>query len=324
MFNFKEINNLVVKNIFPIALVGILSITGCSFDALENKTTNDEIENRPIGEFIDDWTFSVFSKTTFDFDEAKFRLWLPEGENELRAILVILSFSNGSSFGDITLDEWKTYASNEKLALMGVTLRGGNYVAPELGSGDALIKALDTITFRNNIPEVGKLPLLLKGYSAGGVFSYNFSLFKPERVIAFVNIRGGGIELTSNANNNIPGLMLLGENDMASRNQRMRDVVLSKRSEGGIFGYAIEPEMDHFGNLFTSWRLTRAFFSTALNKRLTPETNVLNTISENSGWLGDNGTHEIFTFDDYPNSIENASWLIDEAFAEKWKAYQGN
>jgi len=311
-----------MKKLFPIVCIVVLSITACSFDALDRKPSDTPVISQPVGEFLDDWTFSVFSKTSLDFDEAKFRLWLPENNHDIKAVLVILSFSNGSSFGDITLDEWKTYATNEQLALMGVTLRGGNYVDPEQGSGNALIKALDTISFKNNIPDVGKLPLLLQGYSAGGVYSYNFSHFKPERVIAFVNIRGGGIGTTSSTNNHIPGLMLLGENDEPSRNQRMTNVVLSKRDEGGLFGLAIEPDMDHFGGLFTSWRLTRAFLSAALEKRLTENTNTLVSIPENSGWLGNNTTKEIYNFDDYPNNTENASWLINETFAEKWKAYQ--
>lgn len=224
----------------------------------------------------------------------------------------------------MNLEEWRAYATDENLALLGVTLKGTRYVLPEEGSGIALIKALDTIAYKNNISYVGKLPFLLKGYSSGGVFSYNFSHFKPERVIAFVNIRGGGVELTSNANNKIPGLMLLGENDLPSRNQRMTNVVLSKRNEGGLFSLAIEPEMDHFGNLFASWKLTRAFFSIVLSKRLSPGTNLLNNISENSGWLGDNMTRDIFSFDNFPQPTKDASWLIDQTFAEKWKAYQEN
>ncbi|WP_347922788.1 hypothetical protein [Pontimicrobium sp. SW4] len=313
-----------MKKFFPIICIVVLSITACSFDAIDKTPTKVTNESKPVGEFIDNWTFNVFSKTSFDFEEAKFRLWLPEDEENIRAILVLLSFHNGSTFGDMTLEEWQTYAKDEKLGLLGVTLRGGNYPDVSMGSGEALIKALDTITYKNNIPDIGKLPLLLKGYSAGGVFSYNFSHLKPERVIAFVNIRGGGINPTSNTNNNVPGLMLLGENDESSRNQRMTDVVLSKRAEGNLYGLAIEPDMDHFGGLFTSWRLTRAFFSAALDKRLTPETNTLNNIQENSGWLGNNTTKEIHAFDNYPNATIEASWLIDETFAEKWKAYQEN
>ena len=162
----------------------------------------------------------------------------------------------------------------------------------------------------------------MQGYSAGGVFSYYFSDFKPERVIAFVNIRGGSVGLTSNANNNIPGLMLLGEDDVVSRNQNMAAVVFSKRNVGGAFCYAIEPDVDHFGDLKTSWKLTRDFFSASLNKRLISGTNELNIITENTGWLGNNTTKEIFSFNEFPNPTIEGSWLIDEEFALKWKAYQ--
>ncbi|PIA81124.1 hypothetical protein BFR04_15620 [Gaetbulibacter sp. 4G1] len=313
------------KYFFLIFSALTLINTSCSSsDSNEQGLT----ETKPVGEFIDDWSFSVFPKLGDNFDLAEFKMWVPEDVSDLRAILILSNHANGGSFGWLSLDEWRNYARAEKLALMAINVKtttaDGFYTNASGGSGDALIKALDTITYKNNLTDINKLPFLMKGYSAGGVFSYYFSNFKPERIIAFVNIRGGAVGLTSDTNNNTPGLMLLGENDAVSRNQNMGGVVLSKRDKGGAFSYAIEPDVDHFGNLGPSWELTRAFFSVALDKRLTPGSNTLNIIPENTGWLGNNATKEIFTFDNYPNITKHASWLIDESFALKWKAYQAN
>ena len=314
------------KLIFLILSVLILININCS-----SSDTNEEApidEAKPVGEFIDDWSFRVFPKLGDNFDLAEFKIWVPEDANNLKAVLILSNHANGGSFGWLSLEEWRNYARAEKLALMAIhvktTTADGFYTNASGGSGDALIKALDTITYKNNLKDVNKLPFLMQGYSAGGVFSYYFSNFKPDRVIAFVNIRGGAVGLTADTNNNIPGLMLLGENDALSRNQNMGAVVLSKRDKGGAFSYAIEPEVDHFGNLGPSWELTRAFFSVALDKRLTSGSNTLNSIPENTGWLGNNATTEIFAFDDYPDPTKQASWLIDESFALKWKAYQEN
>jgi len=313
-----------MKNLLALLVVSTLLITACSSSNDEQKPP--DTETKPVGEFIDDWSFRVFPKLQDNFDLAEFKLWVPENTSDLRAVLILSNHANGGSFGWLSLDEWRNFAKTERLALMAInvetTTADGFYTNAKGGSGDALLKALDTITYKNNITDISKLPFLMKGYSAGGVFSYYFSDFKPERVIAFVNIKGGAVGLTANGNNNVPGLMLLGENDAVSRNQNMAAVVLSKRNEGGAFSYAIEPDVDHFGNLGPSWKLTRDFFSAALSKRLTDGTNELNIIPENSGWLGNNATKEIYVFNEFPNPTKEGSWLINEAFALKWKAFQ--
>lgn len=316
-----------MKNQLTILLTFALLIASCSpFDSEEQNLQNQE--PKPIGEFIDDWSFKVFPKSGDNFGVAEFRLWIPDNISNVKAILVLSSSYNSNGLGLVNSEEWQTFAKQNSLSLLSVHLKDTNqttsYTSASNGSGDALLKALDTIAYKNNISYISKLPFLIQGYSAGGVFSYYFSDFKPERTIAFANIRGGAVGLTSDANNNVPGLMLLGENDAVSRNQNMGAVVLSKRDKGGLFGYAIEPDVDHFGDLGPSWELIRAFFIAVLNKRLATNANTLKDIPENTGWLGNNATREIFTFDDYPNPTKEASWLIDESFALKWKTYQSN
>jgi hypothetical protein len=316
-----------MKYFKTLLFILILLTVACNindFNEDEPQITNHE--PLEVGIFIDDWTFKVFPNFQDNFDTAEFKLWIPENINNLKAILILCNHNNGSSFGWLRLEEWRTIAETEKLALLAVNLEtltvDGHYTNPTGGSGNALIKALDTITYRNNLDNLNKLPVLMTGYSAGGVFSYYFSHFKPERVIAFTNIRGGAVGETSSINNNIPGLMLMGENDNQSRNDRMMDVVHSKRNAGGVWGYAVEPNVDHFGNLQTSHALARKFFSAVLSKRLIPDSNQLIDIPENSGWLGNNETKDIFPFDEYPNEVNEATWLIDEAFANLWRTYQ--
>jgi len=47
-------------------------------------------------------------------------------------------------------------------------------------------------------------------------------------------------------------------------------------------------------------------------------------ISENTSWLGNNETKEIYSFDTYPDNKNEASWLIDAEFAILLKAYQAD
>ena len=314
-----------MKNVnhFFYLIVILTVISGCKKSPVQDEP--DQPKPISIGEFIDDWTFRVNPYGNFDIGE--FRLWLPDSTDDLRAILVLSNYHNSYGLGLASNDEWQTYAKQEKLAILAVHLESfpnsqGYYSYASGGSGSALLKALDSLAQRHQIEKLLDLPFLLRGYSAGGVFSYHFSDYQPQRVIAFANIRGGSLNVTEPENKIIPGLMLGGENDAATRNERIAEIVLSKRNEGANWAYAIEPNEDHFGSVTNSDKLIRAFFSKALAKRKIEGSNQLIAISEDSGWLGNNETQEIFSFDSYPTAKSEASWLIDEDFALLWKDYQ--
>lgn len=312
-----------MRNLIYISIF-LLLILGCK------ETPPEEIPPvaKPYGEFIDDWTFSVnvSSQSAYNFDIAQFRLWVPEEIENLRAIAILASSHNSNGLGLVNIPEWQEFAQKEKVALMGIYFRTDPgrtiYTAAAEGSGNALMQSLDSITTRNNLPEIKDLPFLMRGYSAGGVFSYQFSAFQPDRVIAFVNVRGGSLTGTSDVNVGIPALMIMGENDAASRNDRIQSTVLQKRAEGGLWGFATEPEVDHFGGLGPSDELIRSFFAIALAKRDIENSNELAPIAESSGWLGNNESKDIQPFDSYLDDRDDASWLIDETFAKEWQKFQ--
>jgi len=295
---------------------------GCNKSQNEDPIVIDEI---PIGEFIDDWTFRFFPEVGDNFDTAEFRLWLPASTDNLKGIVILCTHYNGNGLHLAGTSNWKEFATNEQLAIVSVRLESinsiGVYTNASNGSGNALIKSIDTLSEKYNILKLKTLPFLMRGYSAGGIFSYSFSEFMPEKVIAFSNIRGGSLNPTSSINENVLGFMLVGELESSNIN-RIRDIVLSKRNNGAVWGYATEPNMDHFGNLTASDELTQSFFSIALNKRIISGSNQLTTVTEDSGWLGNNDSNEAHSFNTYPDDRKNASWLINEEFASKWKLFQ--
>lgn len=301
---------------------------GCSEDSLETETENEEEkEEQPIGEFIDDWTFKVFPESPYNnFDIGEFRVWLPKNSEELKAVLVLLTSSNGSALGLASAEEWQTFAEQENLALCSVNLKslggGGIYTAASGGSGQALIDALEKIGGKNNRPQIASLPLLFRGYSAGGVFGYNFSTYRPERSIAFVNIRGGAIEQTSERNKEVPGIILSGALEGDSRNAFLKDIVLNKRDDGGLWSFALEPGAGHFDNLKASDSLARIFFMSVLKKRIPDTAEELKPISPEFGWLGNITGTEAFPYADYPGNKDRANWLVDEVFAKAWLEFQ--
>lgn len=282
-----------------------------------------EVENeKPFGEFIDDWTFRVFPESPYNnFEVAQFRLWVPENHTDLKAVLVLLHSHNSNAMGLANSPEWQAFAEKENLALCGVNLSGGPYATASGGSGQALIDAIEQITMKNTIPQIAKLPFLMRGYSAGGNFSYSFSNFKPEKVVGLVSMRGGQLEI-STKNVTVPGVILTGEMEGDQRNAFLKDIALDKRNDGGLWSFAIEPGATHFHDLKASDDLARIFFSSILKKRISTDSDQLKSIPEDSGWLGNNTRTDIYPYADYPGNKTSAFWLVDEDFATAWLEFQ--
>lgn len=280
------------------------------------------------GEFLSDWVYRVFPKPPPDnnFDVGEFSLWVPEDHTDLKAILVILTNYNGNSLGSIDSKEWQAYAEMERLALCGVNLKSfpGTYFYDDAtrGSGQALEDAIKEIAVKNGIDEVASLPFLLRGYSGGGVFSYYFAIHNPERTVGFVNIRGGSLYHNPANNIGVPGLMLVGELEDKQRIELLEGIVLDKRSKGGPWSFALELNADHFYFLDASDDLSKSFFSSLLKKRISNNSNELNDIAEDSGWLGSPARSKIYPFADYPDNKNDAFWLVDEDFATDWLEFQ--
>lgn len=294
-------------------------------ESFSESDINDELNSK--GEFIDDRTYRVFPGISDNYDIAEFRIWIPENHDNLRAILILADSHNSNGLGMVLNNHWQEYAREENLALLSLHFKstgvGSFYGDASRGSGRALIHALDTLAYSHNLNKLKTIPLLARGYSAGGVFGFYLSEFIPDRMVAFANIRGGGVSKRSSLNNSIPGIMIIGENDFDARIQNIKNVIISNRIEGGNWAYAIEPHADHFGNLDASDELIKEFFSTSLAKRLSDDSpDQLQTILESSGWLGNHATKEYSSFENYSDLKSEASWLIDENFADLWKDFQ--
>jgi len=294
----------------------------CSDNGEVGEVLQEVEKEESIGEFIDDWTFRVFPESPYNnFEVAEFRLWVPENSTDLKAVLILLHSSNSNALGLANSPEWQAFAEKENLALCGVNFKGGAYATASGGSGQALIDAIEQITTKNTIPEITKLPFLMRGYSAGGNFSYSFSNFKPEKVVGLVSIRGGQLEISS-INVTVPGVILTGEMEGDQRNAFLRDIALDKRNNGGLWSFAIEPDATHFSELKASDDLARIFFSSVLIQRISADSDQLNIIPVDSGWLGNNTRTDIYPYSDYPGNKTSAFWLVDEDFATAWLEFQ--
>ena len=312
----------------------LLAIT-ISFACKKKEVQSDTNNFQPIfiDHFIDDWACAVNPGTGANFNVAEFRLWIPDKSvvPEVKAILILAEGSNSNAMYLTSEAQWRDYAIANKIALLGVHLESENaktvfesYSNASGGSGAALLKALEAIATKNNAPQISSLPFLLRGYSAGGMFTYFFSAYQPKRTVAFADIRGWIIDQNADETKNIPGLFLIGELDMHNSSQlyMMKQIVQNKRKQDGLWSYAIEPGADHFDGFESSDSLIQLFFSSALKSRLSTTSNDLQTVPPSAGWLGNNDTKAVSSYALYPDDKAEAGWLIDEAFAKAWKKYQ--
>jgi hypothetical protein len=320
MKNWKKLSLLVL----------LLSGLACKKDNTEPQ--EDTYVPISVGKFLDNWTCSINPGVGANFDIGEFRLWVPDitTVSNLKAVLVVLDHVNSNGLGMVNDSTWRKYATANNVALLSVHLENTKlptnypYADARNGSGKALILAVEAIAQKNSISSVAALPFLIRGYSAGGMFGYFFSAFKPSRVVAFSNIRGWYIMETPDENKTVPALFLMAEQDVMTDvpPDNVLQLVIKKRYAGGLWAFAQEPGASHYSSLLKSDSLTRQFFSAALSKRTTNGITTLLSIPQESGWLGNNASNEAVPYDNYTANKKAASWLIDENVAKAWIAYQ--
>src|SRR5438034_74502 len=180
-----------------------------------------------------------------NYDKAEFRLWVPAAPGPVHAVLVLVPGSNGD--GRPMADEpfWQEFAARQRLAIVACRFTDKphdqsfieEYVNVSRGSGQALIDALTAFADRARHPEIASAPILLWGMSAGGQFNYEFVVWKPERVAAFV-VNKGGIYYTAlapKAARDVPGLLFIGETDLASRVTMISGLAALNRRAGALW-----------------------------------------------------------------------------------------
>ena len=170
-------------------------------------------------------------------------------------VLVPVPGANTDGRPDLSDRLWQAFASRNEIALIGCHFTDKpheesfieNYANAGQGSGQALLDVLIAFSKRSNHPELANAPLLLWGFSAGGEFNYEFTAWKPERVVAFV-VNKGGIyfsALLPAAARRVPGLLFAGEQDLESRKRIISGLFALNRRAGALWAFAEEPNAGH-------------------------------------------------------------------------------
>lgn len=263
---------------------------------------------------------SIIPRTGENFDTAAFRLWLPDQAGPVKGVAVVLDGINvdGRHLGGRA--QWQNFAKKNSLALVSCYFKTDDlspqniiYKRAEYGSGRALLAGLVALGKSSGHPEMGTVPLLLLGYSAGGQFSYSFAAFCPERVAAFVPNKSGNFLPAPNAAvRAIPGLFVTGEKDKIFPQQRTRDFVLQQRRLGARWCVALEPKFGH--NTANANDLALPFFEAVMRGWERPE-------AEREGVAYDLDTKKLISAGVPPKGMTNTIWFPEEGILAVWEGF---
>ena len=263
-----------------------------------------------------------------NFDKADFRLWYPNEVGAFDAIAVLVPGSNGDGRSQVDDPIWKDFARKHKLALVGVRLTDKphdqsfieEYVNVSKGSGQAFLDAMATFAQKSKHPELATAPFLLWGMSAGGEFNYEFTAWKPERVVAFV-VNKGNIyytALASKAARQTPGMLFVGGKDLEFRTNTITGLFAVNRRGGALWALAEEPSAGHI--VGRSRDIALVLFEDALAARLDGPGKPLKPVDEKAGFLGD---FKAKTFQQTGSGAAPSgptAWLLTERLAKMWQA----
>ena len=280
--------------------------------------------SRPFSLFAGDGEFEVqvAPLETDNFYESQARLWLPLFQGKIAAALVFLNGTDSDARSMVSSAEWQTFASKHHVALIGCHFRGDGepYEEADKGSGDALLKMIRELSNKISRPDLDTAPLVIIGHSAGAMFAYNFTCWRPDLVLAFISIKSGPISPTRNIRAaQVPGLFILGERDLQGRVRSIANAYLEMNVENRLWALAVEPGGGH-GSSEQIRDMVHVYLEdilSLLSARFLPEENSDVYMRGVSRTLGKPDQE----YQSNLQPISDATWLPGEASARLWENF---
>ncbi len=268
------------------------------------------------------YSTTVFPKPGEKFLEARHRIWLPEGNESLRGVIV---HQHGCGRNGLSLPDdvhWQALARKHHCALLGTFYATGDTCAhwfePKWGTERAFLTALADLARQSGRAELNAAPWVLWGHS-GGAFWVNALLNRyPKRIVAVV-ARSGGELLTNASAKAVPVLYTYGANEKRPRciGKQYFD---GPRQEGAPWAIAPDSTADH------DCRHSRLFVIPYLDACMTQRLPVkaggtLRPMDAAQAWLGNADTREVASTKTYPGDPATACFLPDQATARRWQEF---
>lgn len=273
-------------------------------------------------------------------------LWLPPGVDQIRGVIVHQhGCGPGASNAGLTAVcdlHWRALAKKWDCALLGSSYEGRKgsdcrmWCDPRKGSGVRFLQALSEFSEQTGHAELRQVPWCLWGHSGGGFWASLMQTMHPERIVAIWLQSGtafgywtqGDVEAPDLESSiyQVPVMACPGAKERThERFHRAWDglqaMKTAYRLEGAPFGIAPDPKTGH--ECGDSRYLAIPFLDSCLKMRLPDEVAFpvkLQPVDMSRSWFGSE-SGEVFSSDQYPGEKQNASWLPDEFFADRWSTF---
>jgi len=253
---------------------------------------------------------------------AEFRLHVPDIDRPIRGILFRVAPHLSDSRPEVADPDYRKLCESQDFALLGARL---DDVGMETGIGDALLRTLAVFAAESGHPELEFAPLYFEGYSWGGQFAYHFTVWRPERVLGFVTMKGG-YHRTDPAGEAIlvPGYLFIGANDLQYRIDNLTGIFAEHRPLGARWILAMQPDAGH--EAINDRNLLDDYFTTVTQARLPesiPDGAIpdLRVMPEQDSWLGDRERQLIGRWLCYDSAPDSACWLPTRTIAKAWQDF---
>ncbi|MFL2982832.1 MAG: T9SS type A sorting domain-containing protein [Candidatus Neomarinimicrobiota bacterium] len=265
---------------------------------------------------------SIPEDDSASYNYADFRLWINDSTDTLKGLYWFMHPNNGDSRNIVSDTLYQNLVKEQDFALLGAHIFNMNM---DTGIGDAVITAMDSFAILSGHQEIAFIPFFINGYSWGGQFGYHFAKWIPERVLGLVTQKGGYHDTTdAGPAIEVPALMIVGEEDLDYRIDNLTGIFYDHRNIGAKWILAMEPGAGH--TQVTDYEFLNSFYNTITDLRLDNNTNVyepisLNTIPDSIGWLGNQITYRIGSWDCYDGNFDSSSWFPSKTVGEYWQNF---
>lgn len=281
------------------------------------------------------WEATVPPRDADHFDHASFRLWIDDAAESaahtrpLRSLLILAPGWNGDGRALATDPAWQKLARQLDAAIVAVHLRSNVredddahrlYHRADLGSGAALVRALELFARDTRNPELAQLPWFAWGHSAGGQWAYGLANVYPERTAAFVAIKGGIYETPLDPRSRaIPGLFVVGEMDAIQRAILITGLYERERRAGACWALAWDARGGH--EIGDTLPLSRTYFREVAALRLPlAQGGPLRSLENAPAWIGERATYrkteaKLLTATQLPRTV----WLPGPESGKHWQ-----
>lgn len=255
------------------------------------------------------------------FAKAEFRIWIPEGVEKLRGIIV---HQHGCGRNGMLMPwdhHWRALARKWDCALMGTHFKQADSCAswhnPLNGSDQAFHTALNKLAEKSGYPELRTVPWALWGHSGGAFWVSRMLQAHPDRIIAVV-ARSGGFHISNPASFRVPVLFNYGRMERP----RLNGITYYPGGRKNNAHWLIAPDPKTGHECGNSRLLAIPFLDICFGLRLpTEEQEALRSVDLKDSWLGDPCSFEITKLEGYQGDPLAKVWLPDGNFALKWKEY---